>query len=128
MKTMAQENEFEAHYLGGHTMFPDRLPVLMQLCDECLFVALYALGQCLGPPFLSVPYTTISNIQDMPSEIAVPDLIMRKGENYLTLTFKDEFDAEQTVVFKIRKSEKAPSAIGKRVVEAKKKQTLENDT
>jgi hypothetical protein len=128
MKTMAEENEFEAHYLGGHTLFPDRLPVLMQLSDECLFVALYAPGQCLGPPFLSVPYANISNIQDTPSEIAVPDLIKRKGENYLTLTFKDEFDAEQTVVFKIRKSEKAPSAIYKRVVEAKKKQPLENDT
>jgi hypothetical protein len=128
MKTMAEENEFEAHYIGGHTMFPDRLPVLMQLSDEYLFVALYAPGQCLGPPFLSIPYATISNVQDTPCEIAVPDLIKRKGENYLTLTFKDEFDAEQTVVFKIRKSEKAPSAIYKRVDEAKKKQTLENDT
>jgi hypothetical protein len=36
------------------------------------------------------------------------------------LTFRDELDMEQTVVFKIKKTDKAPSAIRDRVVEAKK--------
>jgi hypothetical protein len=125
---MSEENgvlEFEGHYLGGHVDFPDRWPVILQLSDENLFVALYAPGQCLGPPFLSIPYANISNVQNAPNESAVPGLICLKGENYLTLSFRDELDMEQTVVFKIKKTDKAPSAIYDKVVEAKKNKKLE---
>jgi hypothetical protein len=103
VRIMTEGDEFEGHYLGGHADFPDRCPVILQLSDENLYVAPYAPGQCLGPPFLSNPYADISNVQNVPSESAVPDLICLKGENYLTLTFRDELDMEQTVVFQNQK-------------------------
>ena len=120
--------EFEGNYLGGHAMFPDRCPVILQLSDEYLFVAPYAPGQCLGPPFLSILFTAISNAQNVPSERAFPNLIQVEGDNYLTLTFTDELDKEQMVVFKIKKTEKAISIIYERVAEAKAKAKQQYDT
>jgi len=126
--------EFEGEYLGGHVKYPDRGHVVLQLTDENLFVAPYAPGQCLGPPFLSIAYPDMTSVQNVPYEkistlrvliSPLGGLIFRKNEHLLTLTFKDELDMEQTVAFKIKNTEKIHEAIYGRVVKAKKKKKLE---
>ena len=130
------ENGFEGEYLGGHVDLKANQHVLMQLDNKKINVHPYPYprGKKLDAPFLSISYEDVSSIQNVPSERIstlrvlalgiIPGLIWRKNEHCLTLTFKDELDMEQTIAFKMKKTQELHEEIYDRVVEAKKKKKL----
>lgn len=101
----------------------------MQHSEESLFVAPYATGQCLGPPFLTIPYTDIFAIQDM-QHAELSTLVGfigslpfggRKTDHYLTVFFR-ESGVDHIAVFKMKQSEKAHAAVCETVDKYRKKQ------
>ena len=125
--------EFKGEYLGGHVKFPDKCYIVLQLGDNILDVTYPHLKydfRAREEPFISIPYEDISSIQSLPREkidtlrvlaVGLVGVLWRKKEFYLTLTFKDDLDMNQSIVFKMEKPEKAQRAIYDKVAEAKKK-------
>lgn len=121
--------EFEGEYIGGQAGYTDRRQIKMRLAKENLVVAPSAFSSSyLGQPLFSIPYVSISSVQDMPSEristlrvliSPIGGLLWRKNEHYLAVTFKDDLDMEHTTIFKMKKPEEAQAAVYDKVVTAK---------
>jgi hypothetical protein len=129
---MAEDDvlEYNCEYLGGHVKFPDKGSVILQLGEEEIYVAAYTPSTIILP-FLAIPYKDITGVQAVPYEKistlrtfafgSLVGLMWRKNEHLLTLAFKDELGMEQTVAFKIKKTDKVHEEIYDRAVTARKK-------
>jgi hypothetical protein len=139
--------EFEGEYLGGHPKLSPNYLIKLQIEKENLIVAgkhllsipyaekssvknfphkefstLAKVLLFLGAVFVVVFFANILLFVVIGLlALGLIGLFYRRNKPQLNLTFKDELDMEQTVVFKMKKPEETLRAIYDRVVEAKKK-------
>lgn len=82
-------------------------------------------------PIFIIPIKAITNVQAVPYEHistlrvfalgVVPGLLWRKNNSYLNVSFKDDFDMEQSTVYRIDKINEAYQAIYNSIVAERKR-------